>query len=223
MKIDFNNAFYTQKVSAETSKHFGFVTDSRVGSSLWKYLRLPQGFCISPWIYSQQLASCLADLDINIVTLVDDALLYNDTFEGLMDHFQKFLARCDEMNLRISRKKCQISRNVEFLGYQINEHGCFPSEKRLQAVKNFASPSTVKQLRSFLGLANQFFSFVPELQEETKILRELLHKNVRFAWLDVHEKCFQNIKSLLCSDLVVGHFNHHIPSFVFTDASREAI
>ena len=51
-------------------------------------------------------------------------------------------------------------------------------------------------------------------------LRELTSKKNAFLWGDDHKKEFDQVKSLLTSDMVVTHFNPNLPVTVLTDASR---
>ena len=67
-------------------------------------------------------------------------------------------------------------------------------------------------VRSFLGLANQLSGFVPDCAHMTVKLRELTSKK--------NQKEFEQVKSLLSSDMVVKHFNPSLPVMVLTDAPR---
>ena len=51
-------------------------------------------------------------------------------------------------------------------------------------------------------------------------LRQLTGKGRTFLWLPEHQIEFDKLKTILSSDLIVRHFDHHIPVYLLTDASR---
>jgi hypothetical protein len=49
-----------------------------------------------------------------------------------------------------------LRKEVTFLGHKISERGVEPDSKKIEAVKNFPTPKTPKQLKSFLGLEGYY-------------------------------------------------------------------
>ena len=82
-------------------------------------------------------------------------------------------------------------------------------------------PQSVTELKGFLGLVNQLGHFLPDLAHMTAILRTLLKKNVAFVWLPEHQQEFDEVKSLLTSDMLVYYaFDPALSTELLTDASR---
>ena len=77
----------------------------------------------------------------------------------------------------------QVGKSVIFAGFNISSDGIHPIEERIAAIKNFPTPKTTTNLKSFLGLANQLGRFVPDLTHSVNALRGLLRKNVAWQWL----------------------------------------
>ena len=65
------------------------------------------------------------------------------------------LERCKMNNIAISRKKFEMGKEIEFAGHIISETGIRPDEKKFTAIKQFPTPSCIRDVRAFLGLANQ--------------------------------------------------------------------
>ena len=78
------------------------------------------------------------------------------------------------MNVSISKEKLQIGKKVSFAGYTVDGAGVHADETKTKAIREFPTPKTVKDVRSFLGLANQLGNFVPNLAMITSPIRELL-------------------------------------------------
>ena len=82
------------------------------------------------------------------------------------------------------------------------------------------APRDISRVWSFLGLANQLPGFVHDFAHMTVKLRELTSKKNAFLWGEDHQKEFEQVKSLITSDMVVTHFNPNLPVTVLTNASR---
>ena len=89
----------------------------------------------------------------------------------------ELLAR-DQWTLKLS--KCSFAQTkISYLGHVIRTD---PS--KIEAIANWPSPLSVKELRSFLGLAGYYRRFVRHFGIISKPLTNLLRKNtfVLFVW-----------------------------------------
>ena len=127
---------------------------------------------------------------------------------------------CRDHNITLSKEKFQIGPSVKFAGHIVSADGIKPDPEKVEALKLFPRPQTVTDVRSFLGLANQLGSFVPDLTHVCRPLHELTKKNTAFVWGPAQEEAFSNAKDILTSDLLVKTFNPALKTEVYTDASR---
>ena len=84
-------------------------------------------------------------------------------------------------------------------------------------------PDNTAQLRSFLGLISHYSSFVPEMHRLRGPLNDLLTKDRLWTWSHQCQAAFDGIKSVLCSDLLLTHFNPELEIVVASDASDYGI
>ena len=63
-------------------------------------------------------------------------------------------------------------------------------------------------------------AFVSDFAHMSVKLRELTSKKNAFLWSEDHQKEFEQVKSLLTSDMVVTHFNPALPVTMLNDASH---
>ena len=75
-----------------------------------------------------------------------------------------------------------LKTSVEFLGQQISRGGMTPTEAKLKAVRDWATPKDVKGVRSFLGFANYYRRFVQNFAAIADPLTSLTRKDMEWQW-----------------------------------------
>ena len=88
---------------------------------------------------------------------------------------------------------------------------------------NAPSPTSVTELKSFLGLLSYYGKFIPNLASTLHPLYELLKKSVKWLWNDEKEKTFNVAKQLLLSNNVLIHFDPTLDLLLSCDASEYGI
>jgi hypothetical protein len=86
-----------------------------------------------------------------------------------------------------------------------------------------AYSNSVKELRSFLGLAGYYRRFVHHFDIISKPLTNLLKKHVIFIWTPDHEAAFNALKFALCQSLVLALPNFNKAFTIETDASDSGV
>ena len=195
------------------------ITTFLLPQGKFRYLRAPMGLNASSdeWC-------CKSDIIVEgspwARKLEDDTIIWADNEEDLVIHTRTLLEGCKENNITILRKKFEMGNKIEFAGHIISETGIRPDEKKFAAIKQFPTPSCIKDVRAFLGLANQHGTFIPDLAHMTSAIRPLLKKGTTWNWLPEHQAAFEKIKDILTSDMVIQPFNPNLDTALLTDASR---
>ena len=122
-----------------------------------------------------------------------------------------------------SIKKLEIGKEVSFDGHIVGADGVRPDPVRLDAISNFPTPTDVTSFRSFLGVANQLGTYLPDLASASTKLHVLLGKNVSWVWNPEHDNKFKDFKNLLNSTTIVKLFDTSLRSVILTDASAAGI
>ena len=92
-----------------------------------------------------------------------------------------------------------MKSSIEFLGQQITSSGMTPTEAKLRAVRNWARPGNVHDVRSFLGFANYYWRFVQNYAQVANPLTKLTKKDIPWQWGPYQRKAFQDLKDDLCA------------------------
>ena len=157
---------------------------------------------------------------------MDDILVEGDTVQILHERILALIQRCKEHNILLSKKKFKIAKadeKLKFAGFFVNSEGVSPDKDKCRTLAEFPQPQNVSDCRKFLGLCNQFTSFVPDLAMKTDAIRSLLKKNVDFLWSFAQAAEFRTLKKFLTSDLLIKQFDPSLKSTVYTDASRTGL
>ncbi|GJZ40342.1 reverse transcriptase domain-containing protein [Tanacetum coccineum] len=94
---------------------------------------------------------------------------------------------------------------------------------KIEAVKNWASPTTPTEVRQFLGLAGYHWRFIKDFSKIAKSLTELTQKNKKYIWGEDHESAFQLLKQKLCEAPILALPEGNKDFVVHCDASHQGL
>ena len=177
------------------------------------------GLSCSSDFFCQKTDEAFEGLDW-LLKIVDDGLIQAPDEETLLVRIEEVLKRCRLHNIKLSFDKLAWGTSIKFAGYIVSADGVRPDDDKVKGISSFPTPGNLTDLRSFLGLANQLGSFIPDLSQSSSKMRELLKKGVAFVWTDEHATEFQKVKDLLTSPLLVKPFDPNMNTALLTDASR---
>ena len=168
---------------------------------------MPFGACGAPFCFVNLLSNVLRGLQWEIsVVYLDDILCYSgdisESIEGLTPIFQRFR----NANLTLKPSKCHFfQKSVKFLGHIVSQEGIKCDPSKIEAVKNWPRPSSVSDVRSFLGFAAYYRRFFQGFGSISSPLYELTKKNVKFNWSSKCENSFQELKQKLITSPVLAY------------------
>ena len=154
------------------------------------------------------------------INISDDILVYGKTQgdhdRALRETFQRLREKC----LTLNRIKCIFSKSsLEFFGYKFSDKGISADPKKVEAIINLQSPSSVTEVRSLLGMLNYCSRFIPAYATLTQPLRELTQKDIPWEWTDRHEHALEQLKNALVEAPVTAYFDPDKPTEISVDAS----
>ena len=134
---------------------------------LFQYNRMPFGLAGAPGLFQRLMQTVFRDevLPILIVYL-DDIIVFSQDIPQHLRWLEIVLKKLREHGLKLEPKKCQFfCPKVNYLGHVVSADGVATDPDKTKVVKNWPKPSTLKDLRSFLGFALYYHRFVPHFAQ----------------------------------------------------------
>ena len=134
-----------------------------------------------------------------VFVFIDDILFVTKgTKNEHMTKVREILKVLDLANLQTMAHSCKIAHNqIEWLGFKLTTSGVSPVNNKVQGITERLRPSSLKELRSYLGVVSHLNKFIPDLATECFLFRNILRKDVQWKWSSDHEKAFESINNLV--------------------------
>ena len=188
----------------------------------YEFLVLPFGLTNAPAAFMDMMNRIFRPfLDKFIIVFIDDILVYSRSREEHEEHLRITLQLLRDHQLYAKFSKCEFwLTEVIFLGHVVSGEGIKVDPQKVEAVANWPRPTTVTEIRSFLGLAGYYRRFVKDFSRIAAPMTKLTRKQVKFQWNDQCEKSFQTLKTCLTTAPVLTLPTESGSFAIYCDASR---
>ena len=186
---------------------------------------MPFGLNCAPSYFSELMNKVLSGIQHKFtLAYLDDIIIYSKTFDEHIEHIKAVFSRLRAAGLKLKMSKCEfLKREVNYLGHLVSASGIKPDPQKVSAIQNLGAPSTVKDVRSFIGMCSYYRRFIPNFAKIAKPLTELTKKNRRFDWSDQCQTAFETLRTTLTTAPILAYPDINKPYILYTDASDYAI
>jgi hypothetical protein len=140
------------------------------------------------------------------------------------EHLRKALDSLQREKLYSKLEKCEFwLGSVSFLGHVISGEGIVVDPEKVKAVVEWTRPTSMFDIRSFLGLAGYYRFFIEGFFKLSKPLTALTRKNVHFVWMDKFEQSFQELKMRLVTTPVLALPTEFGSFMVYSNTSKKGL
>jgi len=218
-KLDLKDGFHLIRVRKGDEWKTAFRT--RYGH--YQYPVMPFGLVNAPATFQTMMNEILRDfLDQGVVVYIDDILIYSKTVEEHIILVRKVRQRLREYRMAISLEKSMFHvKKVDFLGYVVATDGVTMNEKKVECVKAWKAPASVKNVQIFIGLANFYRRFIKNFSAICAPITNLLKGDPKkFFWGKEQQEAFDDLKCRFISAPILCHFYPELDTVVETDVSE---
>ncbi|GJV16337.1 putative reverse transcriptase domain-containing protein [Tanacetum coccineum] len=166
--IDLRSGYHQLRVRDEDIPKTAFRT--RYGH--FEFTVMPFGLTNAPAVFMDLMNRvCKPYLDKFVIVFIDDILIYSKSEEEHEAHLKTILDLLKEEKLYAKFSKCEFwLKEVQFLGHVVNRDGIHVDPSKVESVKNWKTPESPTEIRSFLGLAGYYRRFIENFSKIAKPL-----------------------------------------------------
>ena len=200
--IDLASGYWQVEVEPSDREKTAFATPF----GLHQFRVMPFGLCNAPSTFQRLMELVLAGLHWSTcLVYLDDIIIYSRTIDEHLKHLGEVLERLRLAGLKLKPSKCYLlQKSVHYLGHIISEHGVGTDPQKTHCVKQWAIPTSVEELRQFLGLATYYRKFVKNFAQVASPLYRLTERNKTWTWDEECDAAFCTLKERLTSAPVLA-------------------
>ena len=155
----------------------------------------------------QQKMSMIIEKWTGALALIDDVIIHRKTKQEHDQNLPKLMETVRTAGLTFNSDKCAVNQNqVKFFGAIFDENEIRPDPEKVEEIKSLSSPTNVTEVQQVLGIITYMVPFIPRFSDLIVNLRELLKKDTSNKWCDSHQKSLQEIKDLMCKEMLLQYY-----------------
>ena len=221
-KLDMTNCYFQFEIAEEARKLYTF----RTPEGLFRFKRMVQGTSPASSEIQKRVRKLVENCP-NTQSIKDDIIIHSkqEDHEKILRHTLKTL---EAAGITLRPDKCKLGRpEVKWFGYIFSEKGMSPDPEKVNIIKEWPSPKSTKEVKSFLQTVQFNAKFMvldkntQSLPELTAPLRRLTRKKAKFIWGNTEEDAFQNLKEKLSSSQVVVPYDTSRKTRLYVDSSPQ--
>lgn len=120
---------------------------------LFEFNRMPFGLCNAPGTFQRLMERIFGAQHFQTLLLyLDDIIVFSSTVDEHLERLDAVLSRLQREKLKVKLEKCCFFHTkVNCLGHMISREGVATDPGKTSAVVDWSRPTSVTELRSFLG------------------------------------------------------------------------
>ena len=223
--VDASRAFWQIGLSEASANLCCFHTP--FGRFRWEVL--PYGIKSAPEVWQRVMHDLVGGLS-GVEVIADDFIIFgcgSTQQEAMRDHDKNLLAfldRARSRHLRLNPDKFRFKvAAVKWMGHILSDKGLQPDPAKVKAITDLPVPTSVSELKRFLGMVGYLSRYVPNISDVLFPLRQLTQRKVDWFWSPACQEAFQKVKGLLTSAPVLRFYDPRREATVQCDASKAGL
>ena len=236
-KLDLRSGYWQVELEEDDKCKTAF----QVGTlGFFEFNRMPFGLCNAPATFQRLMERCMGEMNLrDCLIYPDDIIIFSSGFDEHLEKLEAVFKRLHEHNLKLKGSKCEFFKGqVSYLGHIVSEEGIQTDPEKIEVVRSWPVPTTVKEVRQFLGFTGYYKRFIKGYASIARPLNDLLignsesnpkngksatSKRKGFEWGMEQQEAFDTLIEKLTSPPVLAYADYQYPFQVHTDASSTGL
>ena len=195
-KIDLSNAYKQVRVEPQDVWKTAFSTI--YGTFISQVMQ--QGDCNAPATFQHLMMVIFCDhLGDFIYTYLNDLFVYSETIKEHEQHLKAVFEILRKNRFYLEKEKCDLyAVRLDCLRHIIDEKGVHANRDKMSRIRSWRTPRNLNEVQRFVGLVEYLVQFMPDVSTYATPLTRIQRNGHPFQWREIHDKCFQTIKALVC-------------------------
>ena len=161
---------------------------------------MQQGDCNAPVTLQCLMTVIFHDhLGHFVYAYLDDLFVYSETIKEHEHHLRAVFKILRENGFYLEKEKCNLYVvRLDCLGHIIDEKGVHTDRDKMSQIRSGRTPKNLNEVQRFVGLVEYLAQFMPDMSTFAMPLTGIQWNGHPFQWREIHDKCFQTIKVLVC-------------------------
>ena len=196
-----------------------------VRGGLYGWRMMPFGLCNAPSTFERLMERVLSGLHWEtLLVYLDDVIVFGKTIPEERCRLKVVFRHLREAGLKLKPKKCDLfKQRVRYLGHIVSPEGISTDPEKIKVVRDRPVPKSVKEVRSFVGLAFCYRRFIADLYTVARPLHRLTEKSREFSWTSECQTAFEELKKHLTEAPILTYPDPDGKVLLDTDASATGI
>jgi hypothetical protein len=172
-------------------------TTFKTNEGLYEWLSMPFGLKNAPSTFMRLMNEVLKDfIGKFVIVYLDDTLIFSKTKAEHLKHLATVMGRLHQEKFLVNVKKSSFMRTeLIYLGFVISANELKMDPEKVDTIKNWLSPKSVFEVRSFHGLASFYRKFIRNFSGISAPMMDMVNKRHKsFHWIEEAEKSFNLLK-----------------------------
>ena len=176
------------------------------------------------------MESCFGEMHLNwCIIYLDDIIVFSRTPEEHLHRLKAVFNKLKAAGLKLKPSKCDLfKQQINYLGPVVSKEGVSTDPEKIKAVTEWPQPTTVTDVRSFLGFVSYYRRFIPNFSKVVKLLNKLLQnlegppsqkKKFKVCWGPAQQEAFETLQRLCTESPILAYADFKVPFVLHTAAS----
>ncbi|CAF2268986.1 unnamed protein product, partial [Rotaria magnacalcarata] len=218
-KLDLKTGYHQIPIHSSDKEKTTFVTYN----GIFHFNVMPQGLKNAPSSFRRIMYELLVNTRWDFcLVYIDDVIVFSQTFDQHVAHLNEIFSVLYNANLQLNPQKCSLFKDeINYLGHTINQQGIRPLQDNVESIIKLPTPTTPKQVHSFVQAANYYRDHIENFSKIAAPLYPYTKKNAIWkGWTPQMENAYNELKRRLTTSPVFLNFpDDKSPLVLSMDAS----